>query len=355
MTQLTKEHYWLSVYLYYNEPWEHFLTKAVEPYIRTTLDTGIADRFFFIRYWDRGPHIRLRIRGRADVIQPLVKPNLEEHFLSYFDSKPSKRTEPNYPAAFPAALKWLPNNTVQYIAYEPEVERYGGGTGIQLAESHFHLSSSCILELLRTNGGDWHYDDAMGAAIKLHLSFAAAVGWNAQEAFWFFRFYFYNWLPHSFRYFHKRLSQQEYLEQAGETLDAFRLAFEAQKELLLPYHASLWEALTDEEAEFEEALLNRWISGNRSIASQLEQAFQAGQISNRPFDYEFNPQLRQTLSEQDMTRWMLYADYLHMTNNRLGILNKDEGYLAYLIKECLKELFFQSEGRERLQDYVKSY
>ncbi|MGB5931124.1 MAG: lantibiotic dehydratase C-terminal domain-containing protein, partial [Cyclobacteriaceae bacterium] len=34
-------------------------------------------------------------------------------------------------------------------------------------------------------------------------------------------------------------------------------------------------------------------------------------------------------------RWRIYDSYVHMTNNRLGIQNRDEAYLAYLIKKCL--------------------
>ncbi|MEM9921267.1 MAG: thiopeptide-type bacteriocin biosynthesis protein [Bacteroidota bacterium] len=346
MTQITKKSGWLSVHLYYNEPWEIFLTKAIEPYIRTTLDTGIAEQFFFIRYWDRGPHIRLRIKGQQDLFQQLLRPNLEEHFLSYFDSIPSTRTDPNYPKAFPDDLKWLPNNTVQYIDYQPERERYGGTVGLQLAESHFHLSSSIVLAMLRQQGSDWHYDDAMGAAIKLHLSFVAAAGFDATEAFHFFNFFFSNWLPHSFRYFHKRLSKQEYLQQADETLEAFRLAFESQKDILLPYHESLWEALMDEEAVFEEKLLNEWIEGNRKLKLRIDDAFEHNSI-RRPFDYEFSPVLKQRLSRAQMVRWMFYADYLHMTNNRLGVLNKDEGYLAYLMKECLQAFCFPSRTTQK--------
>ena len=43
---------WLSAYLYYNEPWETFLVEAVEPYVKTVMQTGIAEQYFFIRAID---------------------------------------------------------------------------------------------------------------------------------------------------------------------------------------------------------------------------------------------------------------------------------------------------------------
>ncbi|HHH49559.1 MAG TPA: hypothetical protein ENK52_01120, partial [Saprospiraceae bacterium] len=66
---------WLAVHLFYNEPWEEFLAKAVKPYVDTLVQTGIAAQFFFIRYWERGPHIRLRIKGEKNIIDNIVQPN----------------------------------------------------------------------------------------------------------------------------------------------------------------------------------------------------------------------------------------------------------------------------------------
>ena len=36
--------------------------------------------------------------------------------------------------------------------------------------------------------------------------------------------------------------------------------------------------------------------------------------------------------------WPVLESYVHMTNNRLGILNKDEPFIAYFIKESFLEL-----------------
>ena len=46
----------------------------------------------------------------------------------------------------------------------------------------------------------------------------------------------------------------------------------------------------------------------------------------------------ETISPEQQQRWAIYDSYIHMTNNRLGILNRDEGYLGYLIKEGLAEM-----------------
>ena len=83
------------------------------------------------------------------MINSILKPNLEEHFNHYFESKPSRRVEPNYPPNFSEDLKWYPNNTLKYSDYEPEFGRYGGSVGIALSEKQFLISSQTVLEFIK--------------------------------------------------------------------------------------------------------------------------------------------------------------------------------------------------------------
>ena len=338
-----KTYQWLAAHLYYNEPWETFLLEAIQPYIHTVMRTGIAQQFFFIRYWDRGPHIRLRFKGEASVIENVLKDNLQEHFLGYFDLKPSLRTEPNYPANFPAEHKWFPNNSIQFIPYLPEQKRYGGRHALLVAEQHFEISSAAVLEYMSEKGMQWTYDDAMGTAIKLHLSFVHALGMDLVHAHAFFHFIFYNWLPHSFKFLHKKWSNKAYQAQAEETIEAFESAFEQQREALTPFHQVLWEAL-ESNASFEEELLNKWVAANRSIKNRLLQLYERRLMDKRPAKYLMSA-FPSFLDEQAQELWMYYADLLHMTNNRLGILNKDEGFLAFLMLRSLKNLIPQQPAK----------
>lgn len=344
---------WLAAHLYYNEPWEEFLTKAVEPYVVSAIRTGVVDQYFFIRYWDRGPHIRLRFKGNAEIIEQIFRPNLLEHFENYFEDKPSKRTNPNYPVNFPEEFKWLPNNSVQFFNYEPELERYGGTVGVQIAEEHFQISSDAALANIKERSFKWTYEDAMGAAIKLHLSFIFTMGFDLKSAVSFFRMVFYNWLPRSFRFFTKGLSREEYRKMSRETIDDFTRAFEMQKSALIPFHQSLWEGL-EEKSEFEEETLNTWVQKNQGIKSKLDQAMQNKQLTTRSNRYQLPAGAAQNIHPDDELLWNFYADYLHMTNNRLGILNKDEGYLGFLIMESLKALYSGQNSTALEVDFLAS-
>lgn len=329
---------WLAAHLYYNEPWEEFLTKAVEPYIRTVMRTGVAEQYFFIRYWDQGPHIRLRFKGEETIINQLLRPNLYEHFNNYFESRPSERMEPEYPADIPDSLRWLPNNTIQWVPYTPEYNRYGGLTGMAITERQFQASSDVTLHHIRQRGFKWSYDDALGTAIKLHLSFAHTIGLSLAEVCDFFGMIFYNWLPRSFRLSGTIENSGEYRQKSEETLLAFRQSFSLQKEALLPFHRTLWEALEAAE-EFEEEALNTWLTQMAVIRLQMETTQSHGELSPRQANYYLSDRLKAYLSPARHLLWGIYADFIHMTNNRLGILNKDEGYLGFIIMESLRAIY----------------
>lgn len=328
---------WLAVHLYYNEPWEEFLTKALEPYINSVIRSGVAEQYFFIRYWDRGPHIRLRFKGDTTVFEQIFRPNLLEHFENYFEDKPSKRTDPHYPENFPEELKWLPNNSVHFFNYEPEVERYGGITGVQIAEEHFHASSDAVLSKIKEKGLNWTYDDAMGTAIRLHLSFIFTMGLDLNSAVSFFRMIFYNWLPRSFRVYSKGLSREDYHKLSHETIESFSKAYELQKPGLISFHQNLWEGLL-ENIELEDDILNSWIQRNLSLRDKLNFANSNNQLVKIPSTYKLSAYHDQNLNPEQKLHWNLLADYIHMTNNRLGILNRDEGYLGFLMMKSLRAL-----------------
>jgi len=318
-----------------NTKWEDFLQKAIEPYVNTAKQTGIAQQYFFIRYWEKGPHIRLRLKGNLDMINSILKPNLEEHFIHYFESKPSRRVEPNYPPNFSEDLKWYPNNTLEYYDYEPEFGRYGGPVGIELSEKQFMLSSQTVLEFIKQKGKTWSYDDAMGVAIKLHLTFIHAAGLGINEAISFFDFHAKNWLPYTFKNIQEEITKDDYESQSTLSIQAFEQSFDSQKASLIPFHSSLWKAMEDGNS-FDEENLNNWLKENKLILEDLISKEKEGELSSRTKKYQY--QFRPSQYPEKELLWSIFVDFIHMTNNRLGIFNRDESYLSFMMMRCLEEI-----------------
>jgi hypothetical protein len=324
---------WLAAYLYYAEPWETFLCDAVLPFVENMKQQQLADQFFFIRYWEKGPHIRLRLKGKNADLEKYVKPALVKHFTSYFQTYPSSRVEPAWVSSLPDVQQWLPNNSIHFVTYEPETDRYGGKQGIAIAEKQFQASSEAVLNILQEKG-KWEYSQALGVAIQLHLGFAAAAGMNLPEAKFFFSKVFENWLPKAFVAYPKPTSPNELQTRRNEILQAFHHTYQMQKPVLLPLFQTIWTALNNRE-EFEQAWFTTWLHHMQSIGRELRQVQMQGKLLTPP-NY---PVLSQQLcSFEQLQRWAIYDSYVHMTNNRLGILNHDEGFVGYLLSKGLEEI-----------------
>ena len=328
------EEIWLASYLYYAEPWEEFLIHAVRPLVDKVINTGLASQYFFIRYWEKGPHIRLRFKGDAETLEAEVRPLIVEHFNAYYAQKPSQRQEQMWDDSIADEHRWYPNNSVQFITYEPETDRYGGDQAITVAERQFQASSKATFEIIADGLDSWDYNRALGAAIQLHLGFAYGVGMDQEEAKQFFSQVFKNWLPRAYYFFEPDISQDELAKRRDETLKAFEANFENQKTGLIQFLQSVWEAFQAGET-FDQQWINNWVDDMKQVKSDLVVLQKAGQITAPKFYME---NIEADVAFEKKQLWSIYDSYIHMINNRLGIMNRDEGYLAYLMRESIKAI-----------------
>jgi thiopeptide-type bacteriocin biosynthesis protein len=133
---------------------DRMLVEGVLPEVRN-LGSGID--FFFLRYWENGPHIRARFRGLED-----------EQFLALGDRLRScaesiAATAPAVPERPPVGpteswqnnpqmVRLAPGRTVE-IMYEPEFRRYGGRHGLPINEHLFDVSSRLALAIIEKTMG----------------------------------------------------------------------------------------------------------------------------------------------------------------------------------------------------------
>lgn len=107
---------------------DRLLREELGPFVREALEQGTADRWFFLRYADPRPHLRLRLHGDPARLNAELLPALAS----------TLRASPL------AELVWR----VQLDTYEREVERYGGPDAIEIVEEAFQADSDAVLELL---------------------------------------------------------------------------------------------------------------------------------------------------------------------------------------------------------------
>ncbi|HET8774593.1 MAG TPA: lantibiotic dehydratase [Thermoanaerobaculia bacterium] len=120
---------WLYAKLYARgEGGDALLLEAVEPAVARAVEEGWIDSWFFIRYGDPLPHLRVRFHGDPAVllgrVLPLLNGNLEPFTRSGRCARMSLDT------------------------YEPEISRYGGVEGVACAERLFAADSDAVLRLI---------------------------------------------------------------------------------------------------------------------------------------------------------------------------------------------------------------
>lgn len=259
---------WLSVHLFY-EDLDQLLIMAVFPFLKKIEQQKKIKSYFFIRYSEGGKHIRLRLKTNDE---PYLKETINQFFNSFLKKRPSKREREN--------LDHYPNNSIQYIPYKPEYDRYGGKKGMEASEEQFHISSETVRKVME-NIPKWDYESAMGISIQLQLVLLSAAGLVRSESVELFDFYYKKWstiLPES------ALPKPEQIDSQQEVIHFIQ---------------SFWKKLKGIPT-FENHILEDWHFQNR----ELMIAF-------------------------DLTNY--YDDYLHLLNNRLGIFNIDEVFLAKLL------------------------
>ena len=112
---------------------DEFIAGPLRQFTSALIASGHAESWFFLRYFEPDPHLRLRLHG-----VPLTLTA----------------------QALPAVMTWAADLIasgqlirVSLEVYERELERYGGPAGTDVAEDIFAVDSIAVSSLLRFNGG----------------------------------------------------------------------------------------------------------------------------------------------------------------------------------------------------------
>jgi lantibiotic biosynthesis protein len=152
---------------------DQVLSHLIGPLVRSSLASGAADAWFFIRYGDPDWHLRLRLHGEPRRLHAEVLPRLQAAAAPLLD----------------AGQLWR----LQLDTYEREVERYGGDRGVELAEHVFAADSEAVLTIMGLLCGDAGLDlrwrlamrgmDLLFDDLGLTLNEKRSVARRAREGF----------------------------------------------------------------------------------------------------------------------------------------------------------------------------
>ncbi|WP_051718087.1 thiopeptide-type bacteriocin biosynthesis protein [Streptomyces megasporus] len=167
--------------------------RVIEDVIRPTVAETASDRpWFFIRYWQGGPHLRLRVGDLDDAglrrTERLLRERLETAGKLAPDEAPVDPEDYRREAERLAAAGELEAGTpvedltppgVHRRSYEPEYERYGGRDLMPAAERLFQLSSELVAGLLPRLPDQ---RSRVLAALRATMAAAAALGDAGEQA-----------------------------------------------------------------------------------------------------------------------------------------------------------------------------
>ncbi|MEU8146892.1 lantibiotic dehydratase C-terminal domain-containing protein [Nonomuraea sp. NPDC048901] len=164
---------WISAHLFHAGSLDDLIAQVIAP-LEGELREELAG-FFFLRYWEGGPHLRLRVKPRGGADAGRIRGLIRRRADAYFAEHPSARGLPavDY-QALAARLahaerraehddRLYPNDSVEFIAYLPEHDVYGEGACIAAVEEHFTDSSRLACGILAT-GPDQGRRAAIGLA-----------------------------------------------------------------------------------------------------------------------------------------------------------------------------------------------
>ncbi|MFI9007966.1 thiopeptide-type bacteriocin biosynthesis protein [Actinosynnema sp. NPDC053489] len=153
---------WTSVHVRLSwsvEDVDAFITDVLAPELDGLRAAGHVGDWFYLRYWETGPHLRVRARGATvDLVGRLR-------------GLVAAAGHPVVPSDDP-----LPHGDVRETPYEPEVERYGGPGSLPAAEAVFCRSTEVAVAVLRSAGAKFT------AAVELAMATTLALGMDRVEA-----------------------------------------------------------------------------------------------------------------------------------------------------------------------------
>lgn len=167
------------------------VTDVVGPVVTGPVVTGRGAPWFFLRYWQGGPHVRLRVAGLDRPAAAALTAELADRLAVAGrltdDEAPLDAAEHLRAAAGHAAGETGLDRVVQPLrvpgvhpgSYAPETERYGGPDHLAAAERLFCLSSGLALGVLSRAPSP---AARAGLALQATAIAASAVGSPAEQA-----------------------------------------------------------------------------------------------------------------------------------------------------------------------------
>lgn len=331
---------WLGMHIFYGANARPMVVDCIRPLVDELTGQGLLDSYFYLNYWQEGPHVRLRLKPRTAADEPAVREAAEAAVQRFLKTRPALyemdagfrgelhdmlfRLE--YPNGGPDELlgpdgtvAMQPNNSFRYRPYEPEYGKYGGKQGVALAEWHFRHSSDLVIDTVATM--NLHLRPVvLGVASQLMLVMAGTFLPDRRDLIAFFDSYHQFW--------HHAFGGAGFVDNIDYDGMYLRVAADLDRRF-----RPILTALDQGEQHRLPVFLRGWAEHAAELRRRVTLLAGSGVLT---FAYPEGAE-PVTVTDPQQALIRVLSPYLHMTNNRLYVTLRDEAYLAYLIGRALRE------------------
>jgi len=318
---------WRSLHVHRFGRQDAFLVDGLAPALARLRAEGRVRRAFFLRYWEGGHHIRVRVRtdpADADAVAAQLAEAVTRYLREHpddveFDLAEFMREAQPTMAVLEGVVsgETYPPDTVRMATYTPEYDKYGGPGGVAIAEEFFDRSASLVLTALPQLAD--RPGRRLGLGFTMMLRGLCAAGLSQSEVAAFFGHYCLLWSPYVF---------DEFLDTWPELLAGRGGPVTAQARRMLA----------------EPPPTDGYSTAVRMAAARVTA------------DATVLPAVTLAGADAgaDRRRQVLLVGYLHTHNNRLGLTPEREAFLGFLGHHVLSECAGTAPDPE-LIDRIRTY
>ncbi|ALV38124.1 lantibiotic dehydratase C-terminal domain-containing protein [Streptomyces sp. CdTB01] len=320
------ERSWVSAHLFYHADQDAAIVGIVRPAAERLRRADIADGFFFLRYWEGGPHLRLRVLTSPDHVQE-VRSVIEETAAEFYRTSPSRSSmsAQEYADTAPGLAKLEhmtdyepelhPDNSVAFIDYVPETDVFGTGRSLEAVEQQLMATSVLAVELIargRTPG-----QRAMDAFAMLAANRTLFTGILPELAY-----------------------QARFLVESGggaaRLLESteFEQHFDANKAHLRTSLEAVWSS-TRGVALPDGSVAGKWLTATRDLNDTLVRLELLGELDAYPA-FEAPADVLEHINH--LVPQLIVERCAHLMCNRLGISLAQESHLRLLLTRTAFDL-----------------
>lgn len=297
------------IFLHDSEQQEAFIQQWLTTKAKAVMAAKQAESWFFLRYWDGGPHLRVRflnLQNEAELLaeisaaaqnfktsQPL---SAETYYANHsFDGAPVEVAD----------LEWHDDGEVEMYPYEPEYARYGGSEALKVNEELFYVSSEIAVAIINATQGK--IEHRLQLSLKFIICSIFSANTDTQALQQFATYYAEFWRSHA----------------AGVNYAANP---NGDPQLLQSIESFKQETINDTAG----GAIGTWVKLLKQSIARFHKIYEDGAL-NSPLDGA----KVQSEEQFQMTVMSMIGSQIHMLNNRLGVTPAYEFVLSSRIRDAL--------------------